>query len=69
MDVGEEEERPALLPKTKGSGVMVSDFVEEHKGYLHLSVDQYKRTKAIDPSIAQSVQVAFEHGIKWWVLD
>ena len=32
-----EEERPALLSKTKGSEVMVSDFVEEHKGYLHLS--------------------------------
>ena len=35
--VSGEEERPALLPKTKGSEVMVSDFVEEHKGYLRLS--------------------------------
>lgn len=27
-----EEERLAILPKTKGSGIMVSDFVEEHGG-------------------------------------
>ena len=27
-----EEERLALLPKTKGSGLMVSDFIEEHDG-------------------------------------
>ena len=52
---GGEEERPALLPKTKGSGVMVSDFVEEHEGYLRLSDDQYERDKAINPSIAQSI--------------
>ena len=29
-----EEERPAILPKTKGSGIMVSDFVEEHNGFF-----------------------------------
>ena len=46
---GGEEERPALLPKTKGSGVMVSDFVEEHEGYLRLSDDQYERDKANQP--------------------
>ena len=68
MDVGGGG-KPAIFPKMKGSGVMVSDFVEEHECYLRLSDDQYKRTKAIDPSIAQSSQVAFEYGIEWWVLD
>ena len=29
-----EEERPALLPKTEGSGLMVSDFVDELDGFL-----------------------------------
>ena len=29
-----EEERPAILPKTKGSGIMVSDFVEEHNVFF-----------------------------------
>ena len=27
-------DKPAILPKTRGSGIMVSDFIEEHKeGY------------------------------------
>ena len=57
-----EEERPALLPKTKGSGVMVSDFVEEYDGYLRLSDEQFERAKADTPSIVQSARVAFEYG-------
>ena len=32
-----EDDRPAILPKTKGSGIMVSDFVEEHGGYLKVT--------------------------------
>ena len=28
-----ESKQPAILPKTKGSGIMVSDFVEEHGGF------------------------------------
>ena len=68
MDVGGGG-KPAILPKTKGSGVMVSDVAEEHECYLRLSDGQYKRTKAIEPSIALSAQVAFEYGIEWWVLD
>ena len=35
-----ESERPAILPKTKGSGIMVSDFVEEYGGYLKLSPEE-----------------------------
>lgn len=31
-------ERPAILPKTKGSGIMVSDLVEEHGGQCGLDV-------------------------------
>ena len=30
MSIWEEKERPALLLKTKGSGVVASDPVEEH---------------------------------------
>lgn len=37
-----EEERPAILPKTNGSGVMVSDVVDGHEGYLKLSDEQYQ---------------------------
>ena len=37
-----EENRPAILPKTKGSGIMVSDFVEEHGEFLKLKDEEFK---------------------------
>jgi hypothetical protein len=36
------------MAKTKGSGLMVSDFIEEHDGYLSLSNQQ---PKAANPDI------------------
>ena len=35
-----EEDKPALQSKTKGSGIMVFDFIDEHDGYLCLSSQQ-----------------------------
>ena len=46
-----ESERPAILPKTKGSGIMVSDFVEEHGGYLKLLPDEVDEAKSQYPNI------------------
>ena len=40
-----EEERPALLSKMKGSGVMDSEFVDEHDGYLRLTDKQFSLAK------------------------
>ena len=31
------EDKPVILPKTKGSRIMVSDFVEEYGGFFRLS--------------------------------
>ena len=36
-----EEVHPALLPKTKGSGIMVADFIDKHNGYLALTLASY----------------------------
>ena len=41
-----ESEQPAILPKTKGSGIMVSDFVEEYGGYLKLSPEELDHAKS-----------------------
>ena len=30
-----------LRPKSKGSGIMVSDFVDERQGYLALTEEEY----------------------------
>ena len=35
-----EEDKPALQLKTKESGIMVFDFIDEHDGYLCLSSQQ-----------------------------
>ena len=57
-----EEERPAILPKTKGSGIMVSDFVEEYGGYLQLSPDVFEHAKRQYPDITPSARRLLEYG-------
>lgn len=67
-----EEERPALLPKTNGSGLMVSDFIDEHDGYLCLSEQQYQHAKAMNPNVQQHARVVFEYGSEcggYWTGD
>ena len=57
-----EDEHPALLPKTKGSGIMVADFIEEHAGYLAFTPEEHEMAKARFPSIPKSARVLFEYG-------
>ena len=57
-----EDDHPALLPKTKGSGIMVADFVEEHSGYLALTDAEHDTAKVKFPSIPKSSRVLFEYG-------
>lgn len=57
-----EEDRPALLPKTKGSGIMVSDFVDEHDGYLCLTSGQHQQAQMVSPGISQTARVHLEYG-------
>ena len=47
-----EEERPALLLKTRGSRVIVFHCVDEHNGYLRLTDDLFWLTKADNLTIA-----------------
>ena len=57
-----ESERPAILPKTKGSGIMVSDFVEEHGGYLKLLPDEVDEAKSQYPNIKPDARSLLEYG-------
>ena len=56
-----ESERPAILPKTKGSGIMVSDFVEEHGEYLKLLPDEVE-AKSQYPNIKPDARSLLEYG-------
>lgn len=57
-----EEERPAILPKMKGSGIMVLDFVKEHGGYLCLTDEEHVCLKEMKPQCPQAVRQTLEHG-------
>ena len=35
------KDMPLLRPKGRGAGIMVSDFIEEHNGYLRLTEEEF----------------------------
>ena len=51
-----------IRPKSKGSGIMVSDFVDERNGYLRLTDEEYERVRAKDPTIKQEARAFLEYG-------
>ena len=40
-----------MRPKSKGAGIMVSDFIDEHNGYLHLTQEEYDQAKQSDSNL------------------
>ena len=57
-----EEDRPAILPKTKGSGIMVSEFVEKHGGCLQHTDAELVLAKERFPDIKLSARQLLEYG-------
>ena len=51
-----------LRPKSKGSGIMVSDFVDQVNGYLALTDDEFKEAHAKDLTITQKARRTLEYG-------
>ena len=41
---------------------MVSDFIEERGGYLHLTDDEFERAKQTDPTIRKYARQLLEYG-------
>ena len=41
------DDTPVIQPKTKGSGITVSDFVNNHNGYLQLTDEEYAVAKVL----------------------
>ena len=50
-----------LRPKSKGAGIMVSDFIDEHNGYLRLSDDEYEHFKESHPGIKRQARAYLEY--------
>ena len=55
-------DKPAILPKTKGSGIMASDFIKEHSGNLCLSLEELERARRSEPDFPQKVRELLEYG-------
>ena len=66
--------RMKLNPKGQGQGIMISDFVDEHCGFLRLSDEDYSRLSKSDPTLKQSARqqivISHDHGKKgYWNND
>ncbi len=53
---------PVIQPKTKGAGIMVSDYIEEHDGFLKLSSSEAALAQACDPNFPTTARAMLECG-------
>ena len=51
-----------MKPKSKGVGIMVSDFVDEHNGFLTLSDAEFDWAKTLNPRIHKYASEFLEYG-------
>ena len=61
-----------LKPKSKGSGIMVSDFIDEHNGFLALSDEEHDKAKVSNPRIHKYAWEFLEYGESkegYWTRD
>ena len=56
------EDTPVIQPKTKGVGVMVSDFIDQHRGFLRLTEQEHTTITANVPDFPKTARVLFEYG-------
>ena len=61
-----------MRPKSKGSGIMISDFIDEKNGFLALTKEEYDRAVVNDPSIRMYARQFLEYGESregYWASD
>ena len=51
-----------LRPKGKGAGIMVSDFIDEHNGYLRLTDEEFTQGLQKHPDLKRQARVFLEYG-------
>jgi len=57
-----EEDKLMLRPKSQGRGLMISDSIEEHGGYLQLSPEEHELAKLSVPDLPSKARIAFKFG-------
>ena len=61
-----------MKPKSKGAGIMVSDFIDEYNGFLALTDEQFKEAKKSNPSMKKYAHEFLEYGENregYWTRD
>ena len=51
-----------LRPKSKGAGIMVSDFIDEQNGYLQLTEEEFSKAKETIPDLKRYARAYLEYG-------
>ena len=51
-----------IKPKSKGAGIMVSDFIDEFNGFLALTDEEYEQAKASNPGMKKYAREFLEYG-------
>ena len=54
-----------LKPKGQGRGIMVSDFIDEHNGYLALTDAEYEQGKQTYPDLQQQARKLLKYGAEF----
>ena len=65
-------DQTAIKPKSRGSGRMVSDFIDEYSGYLRLSPSEVEAARVINPEITNEARQIIEYGENtdgYWTAD
>ena len=57
-----EEDKLIICAKSQGQGLMVSNFINEHGGYLSLSPEEHEIAKVNKPDIPNKAKVVFKFG-------
>ena len=51
-----------LVPKSKGAGIMISDFISEQDGYLSLTDEEFAAGRVKFPHLKQYARASIEYG-------
>ena len=60
-----EKGKQPIRPKGQGRGIMVSDFIEEHGGYLRLSDEEYESAKDSHPGLWKEARQLLKLGAEY----
>lgn len=50
------------MPKSKGAGIMVSDYIDQHNSFLQLSDTEYQQASVSNPNFPKTARAILEYG-------